>query len=81
MGVAEVLAGRADATLAHVGDRASMARYAAFDFGAVARYTTASASGMRPSGMPMNCTASAAATASGSAVRVGHADVLGDARR
>ncbi len=37
--------------------------YAAFDFGAVARYTTASASGMRPSGIPMNCTASAAATA------------------
>ena len=40
----------------------------ALDFGAVARWTTACASGKWPSGMPMKATASAAATAVCSAV-------------
>ncbi len=47
------------------------------DFAVVARYAVASASGMRPSGMPMSCTASAAATAIDKRLRVGEADVLG----
>ncbi|GAB3279860.1 hypothetical protein GCM10027563_08360 [Parasphingorhabdus pacifica] len=42
---------------------ASMAEMTAFDFGAVARWTVACANGSRPSGIPMNWTASAAATA------------------
>ncbi len=58
---------------------ASSAWYDAFDFGAVARYTTASASGMRPSGIPMSCTASAAGDGDAERLRVGHPDVLGGA--
>ena len=46
----------------------AMPRYEAFDLGAVARCTTAWASTIRASGMPISCTAWAAATAVCSAV-------------
>ncbi len=45
-----------------------MATVSALDFGAVARWAVAWARAKWPSGMPMNATASAAATATGRAV-------------
>ena len=48
-----------------------------FDFGAVARWTTAWARLSCASGSPTNSTARAAASATSRRMRVGHADVLG----